>query len=73
MKRAAEYRKHAQECRALAKRKEHGEQRDQLPAMAQTWDGLAEQREIGAVREVTPADGETTGPEPAASETPQRR
>ena len=43
MKTAAEYKKHAEECRALAR------QRDQLLEMARTWDSLADTRE-GLVR-----------------------
>ncbi len=43
MKKASEYRKHAEECRALA-RGVQGEQRDQLLEMAATWDNLAAER-----------------------------
>jgi hypothetical protein len=46
VKKASEYRAHAEECRALAKRMEQGEHREQLVAMAQTWERLAEQRDI---------------------------
>lgn len=45
MKTAAEYRKYAEECRALAKQMPDGEQRGQLLNMAQTWDNLAVERE----------------------------
>jgi hypothetical protein len=45
MKTAAEYRKHAEECRGLAKQVPEGEQRDQLLEMARTWDNLARDRE----------------------------
>ena len=44
MKKASEYRQHAEECRALAKRMDAGEQRDQLLEMAATWDQLAAER-----------------------------
>ena len=44
MKKASEYRQHAEECRALAKQMQ-GEQRDQLLEMARTWDNLAADRE----------------------------
>ena len=44
MKTAAEYRKHAEECRALAKQAPEGEHRNQLLEMARTWDKLAEER-----------------------------
>lgn len=43
MKKASEYRKHAEECRTLA-RGVTGEQRDQLLEMAATWERLAEER-----------------------------
>ncbi len=43
MKKASEYRQHAEECRALA-RQMQGEQRDQLLEMARTWDQLAADR-----------------------------
>jgi hypothetical protein len=45
MKTAAEYRKHAEECRGLAKQVAEGEHRDQLLEMARTWDNLAADRE----------------------------
>lgn len=44
MKKASEYRQHAQECRDLAKQMPQGEQRDQLLEMARTWDNLAAER-----------------------------
>ena len=43
MKKASEYRKHADECRALA-RGVHGPQRDPLLDMATTWENLAAER-----------------------------
>ena len=43
MKKASEYRQHAEECRALA-RTTAGEQRDKLLGMAETWDKLAAER-----------------------------
>jgi len=45
MKRASEYRKYAEECRALAKLVPEGEQRKQLLEMARVWDNLAADRE----------------------------
>jgi hypothetical protein len=45
MKTAQEYRRYAEECRALAKQMTDIMQRDQLLMMADTWDRLAEQRE----------------------------
>ena len=44
MKKASEYRQHAEECRVLANRMEQGEHRDQLLEMAATWDRLAVER-----------------------------
>jgi hypothetical protein len=44
MKKAAEYRDHATECRKLASIMD-GEDRDQLLKMAETWEQLAEDRE----------------------------
>ena len=44
MKKASEYRQHAEECRMLANRMEQGEHRDQLLEMAATWDRLAVER-----------------------------
>jgi hypothetical protein len=44
MKKASEYRQHAQECRALAARMERGDARDQLLRMAATWEELARER-----------------------------
>ncbi len=44
MKKASEYRQHAEECRALANQMAAGPQRDQLLEMARTWDKLAEER-----------------------------
>ena len=49
MKTAAQYRKHAEECRLLARQMAEGEQREQLLEMARTWDSLARTRE-GLVR-----------------------
>ena len=44
MKKASEYRKHAEECRQLAARMDVGEHRDQLLEMAATWERLATER-----------------------------
>ena len=44
MRKIEDYRKHAEECRQLARRASPGDHRDQLMNMAQTWDGLAEER-----------------------------
>ena len=44
-KKAEEYRRHANECRALARKAASEEERKQLTEMAETWLSLAEQRE----------------------------
>lgn len=44
MKKASEYREHAQECRALAAKMESGEQRELLLKMAAQWDRMATDR-----------------------------
>ena len=50
MKKASEYRQHADECRTLAGRMDVGEHRDQLLEMAATWDRLAAERSQRARR-----------------------
>jgi len=45
MKKAIEYRQHAQECRALARAAQNEEHRVQLIKMAETWENLAADRE----------------------------
>jgi len=49
MLKASEYRQHARECRTLATKMHIGEHRDQLLAMAATWDRMAEERERTAL------------------------
>ncbi len=44
MRKASEYRQHADQCRAMANQTMPGPQRDQLLEMARTWDKLAEDR-----------------------------
>ena len=44
MKKASEYRQHAEECRALAWTTPVGKQRDQRLEMAASWDMLAVER-----------------------------
>jgi len=44
MKKASEYRQHAQECRDLAAKMERDQGREQLLAMAEHWDKLAQDR-----------------------------
>ena len=45
MKKASEYRQHAQECRVLARGATTSQHRDQLLTMAETWEKLARERE----------------------------
>ena len=45
MIRAAEYKRHAQECREQAKRMQRSEDRDVLERIAQIWERLANVRE----------------------------
>ena len=45
MKKAQDYRQHASECRALARKARSDEERQQLLTMAATWDILAVERE----------------------------
>lgn len=44
MKKASEYRQHAEECRALAAHMDSHTQREQLLAMADHWEKLARDR-----------------------------
>jgi len=45
VKKASEYRQHAEECRILARQVPDGPQREQLLEMARTWDNLAQDRD----------------------------
>jgi len=73
MKKISEYRQHAEECRSLAQRMRHGNERDQLLAMANTWDGLADERAVLIRRypELAIDDEESRNSHPA-SESPDR-
>ncbi|MBB3020674.1 hypothetical protein FHR70_003760 [Microvirga lupini] len=48
MKKASEYRQHAEECWQMANGALNEEQRAQLLEMAQTWENLAREREAKA-------------------------
>ena len=61
MKKASEYRQHADECRALAARMDVGEHRDQLLKMAATWDQLAAERAQRAKRQSAGPDAARLG------------
>ena len=64
MKKTVEHRKHAAECRTLARKMAPGEQRDQLLKMAHAWDALANERDREAT--INSAIEAVTKPEPAA-------
>jgi hypothetical protein len=51
MKKASEYRHHAEECRTLARRARSAEDRDMLLNMADPWENLARDREKRMVKE----------------------
>ena len=57
MRKIKDYKKHADECRAMARKVIPGEQRDLLLNMAQTWESLATERE----RQIHLADTIKTG------------
>ena len=44
MKKASEYREHAEDCRALARGMKSGDQQDQLHKMAENWEQMARER-----------------------------
>lgn len=45
MKKAHEYRQHADECRKLAEGVNDGSEKDQLMKMAENWESLAQDRD----------------------------
>jgi hypothetical protein len=45
MRKASEFRRHAKECRVLARNADRPEQRAQLIQMADTWEQIADERE----------------------------
>jgi hypothetical protein len=51
MKTVAEYRRHAEECRELARRARSPEEREMILHIAQTWDKLAKGRERKVTKE----------------------
>ena len=51
MRKVDEYRRHAAECRQLAAATSNADSRRQLLDMAETWDGLARDREEQLARE----------------------
>jgi len=57
MKKASEYRKHAQECRDMARGLPEGDHRAQLLEMAETWENLAREREAKAKKQSAASEG----------------
>ncbi|MDE2486864.1 MAG: hypothetical protein KGO51_05640 [Alphaproteobacteria bacterium] len=51
MRKASEYRQHAADCRALAAKMEHANERDLLLRMAATWEEMAHERERSTARD----------------------
>jgi hypothetical protein len=51
VKKSSDFRRHAKECRALARKASPGEYRDQLLALAEAWDLLAIESEAALKRE----------------------
>jgi hypothetical protein len=51
MRKVEEYRRNAEECRQLATRSSNEETRTQLLQMAETWEGLARDREEQIARQ----------------------
>jgi len=45
VKQVEEYRKHAEECRAMASKMRNAPQRDQLLRLAEQWESLADDRQ----------------------------
>ena len=64
MKKASEYKEHAEECRALSRRSKSPEDREMLLNMAATWDALAESRLKTTERQRRLAKLETADPGP---------
>jgi hypothetical protein len=69
MQKADEYRQHAQECRALARNAQNEEHRSHLTKMAETWEGLAVERERMVREQMSLA--EALGPLPVTDKTIQ--
>jgi hypothetical protein len=49
LKKADEYRRHAEECRVLARHIKNAQYRSQLLVMVETWEALAIERERAAI------------------------
>ena len=62
MKKASEYRRHADECRTLARNAMSEQERNQLLTMADTWTKLAEERERMADDDGEPQPGSDVKP-----------
>jgi hypothetical protein len=66
LKKASEYRRHAEECRQLIRTADTEEHRQLLMNMAATWEALAEERE----EKLAAAAREGAATAPAGSEAP---
>ena len=62
MKKASEYRQHAQACRQLAARMQHPDEREQLLRMAEQWEQLAKDRARLAGRTEPPNEDDEQSP-----------
>jgi hypothetical protein len=62
MRKASEYKQHADECRMLARSAKAQEHREMLLTMAETWDKLAEERHKTAARQQRIAELEKNEP-----------
>jgi hypothetical protein len=56
LKTVTEYREHAEECRRLAQSVTSKEHKSALTSMAETWEGLARERERRLAREAAKQD-----------------
>ena len=64
LKKAHEYREHAEECRVLARTALSPNHKAWLEKMAETWEGLAKEREQRIARSKRIADLEQLSPNP---------
>jgi hypothetical protein len=64
MSRADEYRKQAAECRQIADQMSLGEYRDQLIKMAESWERMANDAEIGFGQPRSSVDDDSADNEP---------
>ena len=70
MRKASEFRRHAEECRALARNADNDEQRRQLLEMSATWERIADEREKLIARHPEMATHDEAAEAPPASREP---